>query len=1122
VIEGSRAAAGTVAAGTEELRIALALNGGVSLAVWIGGVTTEVERLISGRGAYKELLELTRTAPRVDVISGASAGGLNGALLAMAIAHRTSLAPLRDLWIDKGTLTTLLRDPLQPKAQSLLKGDDFFLPELRKAFRALWNPNPALRRRAQEAPIILSVTTSLLEGKSNKIADDYGTIINDISHKARFVFKRSAEVVQEDDPFWDRAVIDKLALAARCTASFPGAFEASYVPIKETTTNPNRPDMTDHIRPRVHSSRYVVDGGVLDNKPIEGALEAIYSQRSDRNVRRVLAYVVPDPGGEPSGGQGAVLGLEKPPSAAAVAIASLITLPRNESILDELRSIRDQNRKVEEWRHASISLTSLLEPNTIERLARDLFPVYVSVRKDASIRYIVERISATLAAGEQAGLPFRGRREWLYSLFDELSLPWIPDRFAPAREAGESDVGDWKWGTRAIEKIAGTVLDVIRRTQALAALLPDEPPELPGLWRRAFDVVSEIDRLRQVDRTFWGNQARRIVEESHLEEDGEHGLEDMESDATRNVQSALDEWRAQTLRFRIGKLADSSSRTLQEAGEALALELASTLKAARSVIRAALADVETMELRDVERARSDLRKLVEFLHLDAPPARILWQLLTLHVVTASLPGSEPTDQVLELVQVSADTPSTVGPLDLAKEKLTGIQLGHFGAFYRRSWRANDWLHGRLDGAYRLVQIVLSPRRLRVLYGRRHESDEPKSRVVTDLVEDLAWKSVKDDALRETLKQQFPREVVEAELSFIDRPGVPPPETIPTCVEVVARRFQLEILQEELVVLYHAVRRDRQEGAGHHGTSADFAAKFEMAVEGDPAQVRKVDPNTALDLFSGMNIGGEKLRDDVGSDLFSTTVSHGMATAASVANAQGGGVGTFKQATRAVRGPLLLLYLLVRNATRGRAGAALNSALLAGGAIVVGIDLATQGVPGFLVGAGWLALTAGILLVLLRGGIGILRALIPAVVIVGMVVVITVIDDDRTFQDLAVERFPQGLAILVLAALLIYLGALTVPDRHSLIRTRKARRIRLPKSADAQLVKVEVDGVTWTKVDHLSDQMPEGEVFAVDPRTSEVLFGDGKHGKPLPKGAEIAIYLTTASRDDQGTPTRTSY
>ncbi|MGU7714741.1 hypothetical protein, partial [Escherichia coli] len=37
----------------------------------------------------------------VDTIAGASAGGINGVLLARALAHDLSLEPLRDLWLEQ-------------------------------------------------------------------------------------------------------------------------------------------------------------------------------------------------------------------------------------------------------------------------------------------------------------------------------------------------------------------------------------------------------------------------------------------------------------------------------------------------------------------------------------------------------------------------------------------------------------------------------------------------------------------------------------------------------------------------------------------------------------------------------------------------------------------------------------------------------------------------------------------------------------------------------------------------------------------------------------------------------------------------------------------------------------
>ena len=47
-----------------------------------------------------------------------------------------------------------------------------------------------------------------------------------------------------------------------------------------------------------------------------------------------------------------------------------------------------------------------------------------------------------------------------------------------------------------------------------------------------------------------------------------------------------------------------------------------------------------------------------------------------------------------------------------------MQLGHFAGFVRRSWRANDFLWGRLDGAARLVDLLLAPTRLRLSPVRR--------------------------------------------------------------------------------------------------------------------------------------------------------------------------------------------------------------------------------------------------------------------------------------------------------------------------------------------------------------------------------------------------------------------
>ncbi len=65
------------------------------------------------------------------------------------------------------------------------------------------------------------------------------------------------------------------------------------------------------------------------------------------------------------------------------------------------------------------------------------------------------------------------------------------------------------------------------------------------------------------------------------------------------------------------------------------------------------------------------------------------------------------------MQISADVDCPIDPgRNGATDKVAGIQLGHFGAFFKESWRANDWMWGRLDGAGQLVAAFLDPPLLR--------------------------------------------------------------------------------------------------------------------------------------------------------------------------------------------------------------------------------------------------------------------------------------------------------------------------------------------------------------------------------------------------------------------------
>ena len=118
----------------KELRLALVCYGGVSLAVYMHGVSKEILKLTrasadhqagaeaGGRATNSDFtdteavyLDLLRDIGRhlnlhvvVDVIAGASAGGINGILLARALALDLAFDPLRDMWLNKADVAELL------------------------------------------------------------------------------------------------------------------------------------------------------------------------------------------------------------------------------------------------------------------------------------------------------------------------------------------------------------------------------------------------------------------------------------------------------------------------------------------------------------------------------------------------------------------------------------------------------------------------------------------------------------------------------------------------------------------------------------------------------------------------------------------------------------------------------------------------------------------------------------------------------------------------------------------------------------------------------------------------------------------------------------------------------
>src|SRR5680860_1159931 len=402
----------------EEIRFGVILNGGVSLAVWMGGAVLELDRLTRNSSVYAHLLSLAGCTARADVIAGTSAGGINGAALALSQVNPSAeIASLRDVWVEQGRIESLLRQPFRGAPTSLLRGDEFFLPKLNDALTAL--AVPSLVRKAEEAPIDLSITTTVLRGNQSVTIDSMGQRLPQREHAARFHWRRPQTSDPADpgnDPFSDSQIArtaHRLALAARCTASFPIAFEPVFVPVDAAGRTPEpedpdaltdeqrlRPDMAGYVKdwgdetPARDRSRFVMDGGALANTPTKAALQGVESMPASGPVRRVMLLVYPhanapgpDPADQPS----------EPPSAtgALSGLLGALTAQGSRTFVDELEQ---HNLRAAGRRGTRSDLLGSLPEGGLELLAATIFEQYRRLRRwraarDLALRAARQRLS---------------------------------------------------------------------------------------------------------------------------------------------------------------------------------------------------------------------------------------------------------------------------------------------------------------------------------------------------------------------------------------------------------------------------------------------------------------------------------------------------------------------------------------------------------------------------------------------------------------------------------------------------------------------------------------------------------------------------------------------------------
>jgi Protein of unknown function (DUF3376) len=91
-------------------------------------------------------------------------------------------------------------------------------------------------------------------------------------------------------------------------------------------------------------------------------------------------------------------------------------------------------------------------------------------------------------------------------------------------------------------------------------------------------------------------------------------------------------------------------------------------------------------------------------------------------------------ETIELFRISPDDARRGFSQDKPSDtKLAGDQLQAFGGFFKRSWRSNDILWGRLDGLNRLVDALITPDSLSNFSGFVQRQSKPIQQLLADIL-----------------------------------------------------------------------------------------------------------------------------------------------------------------------------------------------------------------------------------------------------------------------------------------------------------------------------------------------------------------------------------------------------
>ncbi|MET9883055.1 DUF3376 domain-containing protein [Streptomyces sp. NPDC006430] len=794
-----------------ELRLALAMRGGVSLAVWMGGACCEAAALRAATeqepapeaGVYAGLLNTCGYEDvDIDVLVGTSAGGLNGVLLACHLVYGMPFdRGVRDVWLRLGDLEGLLRrsTPFHVPS-SLMRGDEVFYKELRGSLGRLIDEAPPDRRPSPSLRLILTATR--LRPRRDRVRPTLGRPLLVGRSNAYFRFRHRGPLTDFPDDVTGAArdsALNRLAYAARTTSSFPGAFEPGRVylanaaqPVEEPAGVDMRGVSSESGYPdeNLNGCAELMDGGLLDNIPVAWAVRAIAAAPAARKADRWLLFLQPVPPFPPPPEEGSSRRITR---LVRMAAKSLAVKTGAESLRDDALELRAAEAAAHQKR-ATTGVLPLTLPELYEAAMARLDTYARTVGRAEALR-LVRLLEDPADVTGPDSLPLPAGPGPLEAL-DESAAQGSVALFARLREAsGGLAVAP---GTLpapgcsplALARTVRLLMDWLRAYEAGAgpvdtALVEEHRAQLFACRFAVATLIAARDRLLlaryrsalslgliPVDVTAPFAEATRLLGALMPPVPAPDAPAAQWETWSANLAAAVTA-AALPEGFASGPVAEPEGFTdlwerLAELGRRIGVDLSPDVdgyEALHAAARGAGPPVEEA-LAYAEVLLGPLRPdpLAEATDID------------FHTVSAAN-TSWATRTVLRDVDQNS-------PKEVVRAKLSGNQLNNFAALLSARWRMSDWTWGRLDGAASLVSVVATNERLHDAFG------EPGD--LTALGEEIAGELALGPLFTELWAQDI-----------TTRPGVAPWDRVRDVLTAVR---QHEILHEELPFLAELHRK----------------------------------------------------------------------------------------------------------------------------------------------------------------------------------------------------------------------------------------------------------------------------------------------------------------------------